>query len=68
MTHFVVTTRTGNQYRVPDVPAAKETSAARSGVKIEQVEVPNVRQQGFMFKPRGADRWQDWPAWEDCND
>jgi hypothetical protein len=68
MKHYVVTTKKGNQYRVPSQGAAEETFAARGGVSIEQVEVNRLREQGYMFKPRGADKWSEWPDWSECND
>jgi hypothetical protein len=66
--HYIVTTRKGNQYRVSSQHAAEETFEARGGVSVEEVEVTKPSQQGYMFKPKGADRWQEWPAWEECND
>jgi hypothetical protein len=68
MTHYLVTTRKGNQYRVPSQPAANETFEARDGVSVEEVEVSRPQEQGYMFKPLGALKWREWPDWSECND
>ena len=68
MRHYVVTTKKGNQYRVPGRRAAEETFEARGGVSVEEVEVTRLRDWGWMFKPAGAHTWQEWPDWNECND
>lgn len=68
MKHYVVTTKKGNQYRVPSRRGAEETFQARGGVSIEETGVTRLRDQGWMFKPLGAEKWQEWPSWDECND
>jgi len=64
--HYV-TTKRGNQYQVPSRRAAEEVFEARGGVSIEAVKVNRLRDQGYMFKPAGAAKWEEWPSWDECN-
>jgi hypothetical protein len=63
MTHYLVTTRKGNQYRVPSRGAAARTAEARDGVSVEEVDVSRPQEMGYMFKPAGTLKWREWPDW-----